>query len=73
MKKNMGTVDRIVRVVLALIVGVLYYMGEITGTAAIVLGVLAVIFLFTSIFSFCPLYLPFKLSTIGKGSEEEAS
>ncbi len=63
MKKNMGTIDRVVRVVLALVVGVLYLTGQITGVLAIVLGVLAVVFLVTSAIGFCPLYLPFRLST----------
>ena len=66
MKKNMGTIDRIIRVVLALGVLGLYLAHQITGTVAIVLGVLAVIFVLTSIISFCPLYAPFKLSTRGK-------
>ncbi len=66
MKKNMGTIDRIIRVVLALGVLGLYLTHQITGTAAIVLGALAVIFILTSMISFCPLYAPFKLSTRGK-------
>ncbi len=67
MKKNMGTLDRIIRVVIALAIGVLYFMGMISGTAAIILGVLAVIFLATSLVSTCPLYLPFNISTRPKG------
>lgn len=67
MKKNMGTLDRIIRVVIALAIGVLYYMGMISGTAAIILGALAVIFLATSLVSTCPLYLPFNISTRPKG------
>ena len=63
MKKNMGTVDRSIRVLLAFIVGVLYLTDQISGTAAIILGLFAVIFLITSFMSFCPLYLPFKIST----------
>ena len=63
MVKNMGTPDRSLRIVIALAVGVLYFTGQISGIAAIVLGVLAVIFLVTSFFGFCPLYAPFKLST----------
>ncbi len=59
----MGTIDRIIRTVLAILVGVLYFTGQISGTVAIVLGVLAVIFLLTSFISFCPLYLPFGIST----------
>ena len=63
MKQNMGTIDRIIRIVAALAVGALYAMGVISGTIAIVLGVLAVVFIATSFLGFCPLYLPFGLST----------
>lgn len=63
MKKNMGSLDRIIRTLLALFVGVLYYTGVISGTTAIILGVIAVVFLLTSLVSTCPLYLPFGLST----------
>jgi hypothetical protein len=63
MKKNMGMVDRGIRVALALVVAILYFSGQISGVAAIVLGVLAVIFLLTSALGFCPLYLPFNIST----------
>jgi len=63
MKCNMGTIDRTVRIIAALIVGVLYFTGQITGTLAIVLGVLAIVFLGTSLIGFCPLYVPLKLST----------
>ncbi len=63
MKKNMGTIDRIIRVVVAIVIGILYFTNQITGTAAIILGVLAIVFLLTSAVSTCPLYLPFGLST----------
>jgi hypothetical protein len=63
MPKNMGTVDRVVRVLLALVVAALYAAHQISGVVAIVLGVLAAVFLLTSLVSFCPLYMPFKLST----------
>ena len=63
MIKNMGTVDRLIRTVLALIVIALYYTGHISGLAAIILGVITVIFLLTSFIGFCPLYFPLKLST----------
>ena len=66
MTKNMGTIDRIIRFVIAVAVGLLYFTGAISGTLAIILGVLAVIFLATSIIGFCPLYAPFKLSTVKK-------
>lgn len=63
MKKNMGTTDRIIRTLIAAIVAVLYFTGIISGTLGIVLLVLAGIFLFTSLVSFCPLYAPFGLSS----------
>ncbi len=63
MKTNMGLVDRVIRIVLALLVGVLFLTGQISGVAAIILGILAVVFLLTSIVSFCPLYLPLGIST----------
>lgn len=59
----MGAADRLVRVLLALVVGVLYFTNQISGTAAIILGLFAVIFLLTSFMAFCPLYVPFKFST----------
>lgn len=63
MKPNMGTVDRILRIVVALVIIGLYFAQQITGTAAIILLVLAGVFILTSFMSFCPLYLPFGLST----------
>lgn len=66
MKMNMGAVDRVLRVALALTVGVLWYMNVIGGVLAIVLAVLAAVFLLTSFFGFCPLYRPFGFSTRGK-------
>lgn len=63
MIKNMGTVDRLVRTVLALIVVALYFTGQISGVTAIILGIVAAIFLLTSAIAFCPLYVPLKLST----------
>jgi hypothetical protein len=63
MQTNMGTVDRTVRVVIALVIGALYLTGRISGTLAIVLGVLAVVFVLTSAAARCPAYLPFGLST----------
>jgi len=63
MKKNMGSLDRIIRVSLVVLIAVLYFTGVISGTWAIVLGVLAVVFLLTSLIGVCPLYMPFGLST----------
>jgi hypothetical protein len=63
MKKNLGIVDRWVRLALVALVAALYLGGVISGTAAIVLGILAVVFLLTSLVAFCPLYRLFGLST----------
>lgn len=61
--KNMGTVDRLIRVALALTVGILILTGQLSGTAAVILGIFAVIFLLTSAVGTCPLYIPLKIST----------
>jgi hypothetical protein len=66
MKKNMGSADKIIRTLIAVVIGILIITGQITGVLAIILGIFAVIFLATSLFGFCPLYLPFKLSTMKK-------
>ena len=63
MKQNMGTIDRLIRIILAVIVGILYFTGQISGTAAIVLGIFAIAFILTSIVGHCPLYTPLKIST----------
>ena len=63
MKKNMGSADRVIRVILAAVIAYLYYANIITGTLGIVLLVLAGVFLLTSVVSFCPLYAPFGIST----------
>ena len=69
MKKNMGSADRIIRTIIALVVASLWFYGVIEGTLAIVLMVLSGIFLLTSLVGFCPLYLPFGLRTC-KAPEE---
>ena len=63
MKKNMGTTDRIVRLLIAAIIAVLYFTGTIPGIWATVLLVVAGIFVLTSFVSFCPLYAPFGIRT----------
>ena len=65
MTKNMGLADRLIRTLLAVVVIVLYLTNQITGTAAVILGIIAIIFLLTSAVGLCPLYLPLKLSTTG--------
>jgi hypothetical protein len=68
MKGNMGILDRIIRVALVAVVAVLYFTGQLSLVASIILGALAVIFLLTTIIGVCPLYLPFGLSTKRKPS-----
>jgi hypothetical protein len=63
MKRNMGLVDRVIRIALAALVAVLYFTGQLSPVAAIVLGILAVVFVVTGVVGFCPLYLPFGIST----------
>ncbi len=59
----MGTADRVIRVIIAALVGVLYFNEVISGTLGIILLVVAGIFLLTSFVSFCPLYAPFGIKT----------
>lgn len=63
MKSNMGTADRVIRTLVAIVISLLYYYNVISGTLGIVLLVLAGVFLLTSLVSFCPLYTPFGIST----------
>ena len=63
MKKNMGNSDKGIRIVIAIGIALLYYFNVIEGTLAYVLMALAIIFLLTSLVSFCPLYTLFGAST----------
>lgn len=63
MKPNMGNVDKAIRILVAVIIGALYFTEQLSGTTAIILLILAGIFILTSFMSFCPLYLPFGIST----------
>lgn len=65
MKKNMGNTDKTIRILVAVVIAGLYFGNIITGTLAIVLMVVAAIFLVTSLFSFCPLYAIFGMNTCG--------
>ena len=66
MNKNIGSADKIIRLILALIIFTLYFTGVIPGLLGIILSILAVIFVLTSLIGTCPLYLPFGLSTLRK-------
>jgi hypothetical protein len=63
MKQNMGAIDRVIRIILALVVVILYFTGELSGLAAIVLGIFAVVFLLTSLVGVCPLYTMLGIKT----------
>ena len=63
MKQNMGVVDKVIRLVVVAMIAALYFTGQITGTAAIILGIIAVAFLVTSLIGWCPTYVPFGIST----------
>lgn len=62
----MGLADRLLRLIAAITVVLLIFMGYITGISAIILGALVLIFAATSLFGFCPLYSPFRINTIKK-------
>ena len=63
MKKNVGNIDRIVRIIIAVIIASLYFAGTIQGTLAIILLIVGAILILTSFISTCPLYMPFGIST----------
>jgi len=63
MKQNMGTTDRILRIIAAAVFGILYFNGIITGIAGIVLLVFGGVFVLTSFAGYCPLYKLLGLNT----------
>ena len=63
---NMGNWDRVARVIIVIAIGLAWYTGHISGTLALVLGVVAAVFLLTSVIGFCPLYRVIGLSTTRK-------
>ncbi len=65
----MGTIDKAIRILAALVIAILYFTNVITGSTAIIMLVFAGIFILTSFMSFCPLYLPFGINT-GKKSDQ---
>ncbi len=66
MKKNMGSIDKVIRIIIAIAFSVLYFTGTVTGTMGYILLGLGAIFLLTSVISFCPLYAPFGIKTCKK-------
>jgi hypothetical protein len=69
MKANMGSADKIIRILVAIVFGVLYFTGTVPGTLGIILLILGAVFVATSFISFCPLYLPFGINTRGKSEK----
>lgn len=70
MKKNMGVTDKVIRLIVAAIVVILFFAEVISGTLGIVLLVLAGVFVLTSFISFCPLYVPLGLNTCKKADKK---
>lgn len=66
MKKNMGTIDRIIRFVIAIVIISLYAAGTITGTLATILLIIAIVFALTGVFGFCPLYSLLRIGSSKK-------
>jgi len=63
LKKNVGTIDRIIRIIAALAIGIALYVGALTGTVAVVAGIVTALLLLTGAVSFCPLYAALKITT----------
>jgi hypothetical protein len=63
MKKNLGSIDRSIRLLGAMLIGILYFTGQITGTTALILGIVGILLAGTALLAFCPVYPIFDLST----------
>jgi hypothetical protein len=63
MKKNVGTIDKVIRILIAVTVVVLYFTHVISGTLAIILLIVAAILVVTSLVSFCPIWLALGMNT----------
>jgi hypothetical protein len=66
MKKNVGTVEKVIRLLVAAVFIILFATKVVTGTLGIILLVLAGIFIFTSLAGWCPIWALFKISTVAK-------
>ena len=66
MKKNVNSIDKVIRILLAIVFGILILTNQVAGTFAIVLGIFAVVLLLTSFLSFCPIYALLNISTLKK-------
>jgi K+-transporting ATPase A subunit len=70
MKSNMGTTDKLIRLLIAAVILILYFTNVITGTLSLILFIIAAIFILTSIIGICPAYLPFRFSTRKKEEQK---
>lgn len=68
MIKNMSSVDRIIRIVLAVVFAYLYFSGAVTGTLGLILFILGIVFFLTSLLTYCPIYAIFGFSTNKKSA-----
>lgn len=71
MKPNVGTIDRIIRILLGVAVIALYFLGKISGITAVVLLIVAAVFIVTGLQRFCPLYTLFGINTKSKTETEQ--
>jgi uncharacterized membrane protein YuzA (DUF378 family) len=71
MKKNMGSFDRTLRIILAIVLALLIAFNQLPGLSGIIFGIIAVIFIITGLIGVCPLYYPFKINT-AKGEQQES-
>jgi hypothetical protein len=69
-KKNVNSVDKVVRILLAVVLGILIFTNQVMGILAIIFGVLAVVLVLTSVLSFCPIYAMLNLSTLKKSNKK---
>jgi hypothetical protein len=71
MKHNMGSADRILRIIIAAVFAWLYFSGTVTGTIGIILVVLGGVFVLTSLIGFCPLYAIFGMNTCPRKADSK--
>jgi len=61
--KNVGNADRIIRLLIVVAIVIAYALGAISGTMAIILGIIAAVLLLTGLLSFCPAYRLLGINT----------
>jgi hypothetical protein len=71
MNKNMGAIDRLIRLIIGVVLAILVIAKAVTGVGAVIIGIVAIILLATGIFGFCGLYVPLKVSTLKQKPPEQ--